>query len=200
MQQKPLDESEIIRYLTGPDDDSRKKALRYLFGHTVLRPKVIGHVRRYGGNRQDGEDVFQEAVIVFDRKLRQGAYQNEGSLEAYFMGIVRWHWFNELQRRGRSGVYHTENPPEPPPGGNPETEYLLQEQRELLEGLMRKLTEKCRSILKMYQLDYSMDEIGRLMGYAGSGVAKKETHLCRQRFKALLAKTTGMLNTRYHEK
>lgn len=47
------------------------------------------HVRKYGGNRQDGEDIFQEAIIVSGRKTWQNDFRNEGTLEAYFMGIVR---------------------------------------------------------------------------------------------------------------
>ena len=38
----------------------------------------------------------------------------------------------------------------------------------------------------MYQLDYSMDEIANALGFANSGVAKKEAFLCRKRFRAIL--------------
>ena len=51
--------------------------LQYLFGDSALRKACIGHVLRHGGNRQDGEDVFQEAIILFDRKLRFGAFRGE---------------------------------------------------------------------------------------------------------------------------
>jgi RNA polymerase sigma factor (sigma-70 family) len=179
-------DTEILEALSGQDAVQRKAALRHLFEHPRLRQMTMAHVRKYGGNRQDGEDVFQEAVIVFDRKVRQGAFRAEGSLEAYFAGIVRWHWFNEQQRRNRTAVFSHENPPEPPPGGDPEVEYLLAERRHQLENLLELLSEKCRNILKMYQLDYSMEEIAGLLGFANSGVAKKEAFLCRQRFKSVL--------------
>jgi hypothetical protein len=38
----------------------------------------------------------------------------------------------------------------------------------------------------MYQLDYSMEEIAQLMGFANGGVAKKEAFLCRKRFRTVL--------------
>ncbi len=186
MQRPSLTPGEIIAALKGQDAERRKAALQCLFENQALRKLAIAHVRRYGGNRQDGEDVFQEAIIVFDRKLRLGAWQAEGSLEAYFMGIVRWHWYNMQQRDARMPVSLHETPPEPPPGGNPELEYLLAERREQLDTLLEQLANKCRNLLKMYALDYSMDEIARQMGFANDKVAKKEAYLCRKRFQVIL--------------
>lgn len=187
MHRPTLSPSEIIEALTGQDAALRKTAMRCLFENPALRKKAISHVRKHGGNRQDGEDVFQEAIIVFDRKIRQGAFLNEGTLEAYFMGIVRWYWYNEQHRSGRvTQIATSEDPPEPPAGGNPELEYLLVERREQLEKLLELLTDKCRNLLKMYQLDYSMEEIAQHMGYANGNVAKKEASLCRNRFRVLL--------------
>ena len=186
MRKPSFSQSEIIEALCGSDAGQRKLALHQLFEHPALRQLAIAHVRRYGGNRQDGEDVFQEAIIVFDRKLRSGAFRGDGSIEAYFMGIVRWQWFNEQHRLGKTAVYHGADMPEPPPDGDPELEYLLTERRDQLDKLLEQLTDKCRNLLKMYQLDYSMEEIARLMGFANGGVAKQEAFLCRKRFRAVL--------------
>lgn len=186
MGKQTLTQAGIIEALTGQDPARRKMALQYLFEDTRLRQAAGAYVRRHGGNHQDGEDVFQEAIILFDRKIRQGAFLAQGSLEAYFMGIVRWHWFNQQQRPGQTTVFLGEDPPEPAPEGDPELQYLLTERREQLEQLLEQLTDKCRNILKMYQLDYSMDEIARALGFANSGVAKKEAFLCRKRFQVLL--------------
>lgn len=188
MQKPSLSQDELVAALTGPDPGRRDLALRRLFDDATLREKTIAHVRKYGGNRQDGEDVFQEAILLFDRKLRLGAYRGEGSVEAYFMGIVRWHWFNEQHKTGNLHTNTVENTPEPPPAGDPELEYLLSERRAQLQSLINQLTDKCRKLLKWYQLDYSMDEIARQMGFANGGVAKKEASLCRKRLKILLEK------------
>lgn len=203
MQRHSLNQAEIIEALTGQDAEQRKMALQSLFNHPTLRQLTSAHVRKYGGNRQDAEDVFQEAIIVFDRKLRQNAFLGQGSLEAYFMGIVRWHWFNEQQRPSQLNIVLQENPPELPQQGNPELEYLMTERREQLENLVNQLTEKCRKILKMYQLDYSMEEVANALGFANSGVAKKESFLCRKRFRAILNKQPeiwqDLINKNRHE-
>lgn len=188
MRKGSLSQSEIVEALTGNDAERRRAALHTLFGYSPLRQMSIAHVRKNGGNRQDGEDIFQEAIILFDRKLRQGAFQGDSNVEAYFMGIVRWHWFNVQQRSGKAGLEFFENTPEPTPGGDPEVEYLLAERAGQIEKLLEKLTEKCRNLLKMYQLEYSMTEIAGRMGFANGGVAKKEAFLCRQRFRSLLQK------------
>ncbi len=176
--------SAIIEALAGQDADGRIQALKHLFERPQLRKTAIAYVCKHSGNQQDGEDVFQEAIILFDRRIRQGAFNGKSTLEAYFMGIVRWHWFNECQRHRE--VLLGGNGPEPPAEGDPELEYLITERREQLEQLLSQLTDKCRNLLKMYQLNYSMDEIAQAMGYANSGVSKKEAFLCRKRFQALL--------------
>lgn len=181
-------QAELVEALAGTNPDRRQWALRCLFEDARLRQSAIAHVRRHGGNRQDGEDVFQEAILLFDRKIRQGAFLGQGSLGAYFMGIVRWSWFNEQKRANNAETRLETNPPERPAAGNPEIEFLLAERREQLDTLLEQLTDKCRNLLKMYQLDYTMDEIARQMGYANSGVAKKESFLCRQRLRLLLKK------------
>ncbi len=188
MQKPVLVQNELFAALGGTDPEQRKTALRYLFEDASLRRRTIAHVRKYGGNRQDGEDVFQEAIIVLDRKLRLGDFRGEGSMEAYFMGIVRWQWFNEQQRAGRKNTSLTDNTPETLPADDPELDYLLTERRELLEKLLHQLADKCRNLLKFYQLGFSMEEIAQRMGFANSGVAKKEAFLCRKRFRALLEK------------
>lgn len=193
MQKPPFSQAEIIEALTGNDPDRRAWALRQLFDDASLREKIARYVRKHGGNRQDGEDVFQEAIIVFDRNIRLGAYRGAGSLEAYFMGIARWHWYNEQHKAGNAATVSVENAPEPPPAGDPEMEYLLAERRELFEKLTEQLTEKCRKLLKLYQLDFSMEEIARQMGFANAGVAKKEAFLCRKRFRALLLKHPDLI-------
>lgn len=186
MKNTPTTPAELATALAASDPERRRAALKTLFEDVALRKRAFGYVRSHGGNKQDGEDMFQEAIIVLDRKLRRFDFVVEISLEAYFMGVVRWCWFNENQRRRKTGVFSSESMPELPAGGNPEIEFLLAERNEQLEFLLNKLQEKCRKLLKMYQLEYSMDEIAQAMGFANSGVAKKEAFLCRQRFKALL--------------
>ncbi len=186
MAKRKFSQAELLEALCGQDADLRKAALQHLFEHSKLRQLAISYVRQHGGNRQDGEDVFQEAIIVFDRKIRQGAFQGKSNLETYFMGIVRWHWFNEQHRPEKAVVIPSADPPESVPGGDPELEYLLTERHEQLQKLIDQLPEKCRTLLKLYQLNYTMQEIAGELGFANSDVAKKEAFLCRQRLGTLL--------------
>lgn len=195
MREPALTNFQIANALRGHDAALRKEALRCLFQSPKLRNLAISHVRKQGGNQQDGEDIFQEAIIIFDRKTREGHFRGEGELEAFFMGIVRWHCFNTRKKERKSKVQFQTAQPEPVLDGNPEMDFIIQERRETLEKLLKNLNEKCRNILKMYQLDYSMEEIAAEMGYANSGVAKKETFLCRQRFRALLKNEMPELST-----
>ena len=50
----------------------------------------------------------------------------------------------------------------------------------------RRLFDRCRDLLRLYQLDHSMEEIARMMQYSNADVAKKEAYRCRMRFRELL--------------
>ena len=149
MKKDPGSSAELATALSATDPERRRSVLKTLFEDVALRKRAAAYVRLKGGNRQDSEDVFQEAIIVLDRKLRRFDFVVESSLEAYFIGIVRWCWFNECLRRRKTGAFSSEEAPEPPAGGNPEVEFLLNEQREQLGKLLEKLQEKCCKILKM---------------------------------------------------
>jgi len=55
---------------------------------------VISHVLSESGNVEDGEFVFQEAVIIFDRKIREGLNNKNTSLKTQFTSIAKQYWRN----------------------------------------------------------------------------------------------------------
>jgi len=74
----------------------------YRYVDAIYRPKVIRHVRRNSGSRQDGEDLYQETISIVYVSLEQGRYDaNRGKFGAYFMGVVYNLWISKLNKAGR---------------------------------------------------------------------------------------------------
>ena len=162
----------------------REAALQAMYQKPGLRETVIRLVLDHGGRRDDALDVFQETLLLFDRNLREGRFEGRSTLATYFVGIAKWRWQAVRRRQGRL----TELLPGDYDGlvESPEAEVLRTEHREWLEKALGQIGERCRQLLQLYQLDYSMEEITRTMQYANADVAKKEAYRCRMRFRELL--------------
>lgn len=162
----------------------REAALQAIYQRPGLRETVIRFVLDQGGSRDDALDVFQETLVLFDRNLREGRFEGRSTLTTYFVGIAKWHWIALRRQRGRV----TELLPDHYDGlvESPEHEVLHAEHRGWLEAALGQIGERCRQLLRLYQLDYSMEEIAQTMHYANPDVAKKEAYRCRMRFRNLL--------------
>ena len=159
----------------------REAALRHLYLLPGLREAVFRFVLENGGNRSDAQDVFQEALVLFDRNLREGRFEGKSTLKTYFVAIAKWHWVGLRRQQGR----YVEWEPTQYDGAaeSPEAETLRAEHRELLAEAMGHIGERCRELLRLYQLDYAMEEIARKMGYSGADSAKKEAYRCRTKLR-----------------
>jgi RNA polymerase sigma factor (sigma-70 family) len=162
----------------------REAALQFMYQKPGLRETVIRLVLEQGGTRDDALDVFQETLVLFDRNLREGRFEGRSTLATYFVGIAKWKWVAQRRQRGRL----TELLPDHYDGvvESPESDMLRAEHRSWLEAALGKIGERCRELLRLYQLDYSMEEIAQTMQYASPDVAKKEAYRCRMRFRDVL--------------
>ncbi len=186
-------EAALLEAFQSGDDQQRKAAYTALLNERALERQTVAYVRRHDGSVADGEDVFQDALIIFDRHVRDGKYRGESRLAGYFMGVVHWCWFNEQQRRQKKRTIPVEAAPELSDPADPGKAYLQKELRERLKAMIDLLSDKCRQLIRMYMLDYKMEETAAEMGYAGSGVAKKESSICRKRLRELLLRQTDLV-------
>ena len=173
------DESLLTAIQSG--GQAREEALRHMYLLPGLRETVMRFVLDNGGNRSDAQDVFQEALVLFDRNLREGRFEGKSALATYFVAIAKWRWVTLRRQQGR----YQELSPAQYDGEveSVEAETLRSEQRELLTEAMSQIGERCRELLRLYQLDYAMEEIATKMGYSGADVAKKEAYRCRLRLR-----------------
>lgn len=179
---KRTDESLLSAIQNGGEE--REGALRYIYMLPGLRETVTRFVLENGGNRADSQDVFQEALVLFDRNLREGRFEGKSALTTYFVAIAKWRWVTLRRQQGR----YQELSPAQYDGEveSPETETLRAEHRELLAEVMGQIGERCRELLRLYQLEFAMEEIAQKMGYSGADVAKKEAYRCRMRLRERL--------------
>jgi RNA polymerase sigma factor (sigma-70 family) len=171
---------QILNAILGKEEE-RIEALKSFFTNKTLKENVIGYVTNHQGNLQDGEDVFQDTIILFDRAIRDGSFKGQSSLSSFFMGIAKWRWYGLKRKYGGNIEFVPEKFDEP--FDNVEGRMIDLERREIIEEILTKIGGRCKEVLRLYELSYSMEDIAKEMGLAGPDVAKKMAYECRKKFR-----------------
>ncbi len=164
----------------------REAVLHYLFVDSGWRVAAVRLIRSLGGSSQDAEDAVQEAFVVFDHHIRCDQYKQIGGLKNYFLGICRGRWYSN-RRKVRRLVF-SDNPTshQPLPGDDPEDRLLESERREHFRAVLHQLDPRCRELLSLIRVNYSMKEIAQAFNLGNENNARQRVFQCRQRLAKLL--------------
>jgi RNA polymerase sigma factor (sigma-70 family) len=178
----PISDTDLINAICGTVTD-RREALRYVFHDDTLFQKVRNYVSTQGGTVEDGEDVFQESVILFDRNIRQNRFKGESSLHTYFLGIAKWYWITE--RRKRKNFVELDAQILESLDESLDFSLIESENREILRGVLAQIGEKCKELLLLTGIA-THTEIAEIRGYTDAEAAKKEVYRCRKKLRDLI--------------
>lgn len=182
-----MTDTEILDALREGRDQAAFKAL---YGHL---PTITRLVRANSGDRDDAKDVFQDALIILHRKVREGGFTLSAGLGTYLYAVCRNLWREELRRRGK--VLRGWEPVEEADGPADMAALLAREaEHSMAEKALRTLGEKCLDVLRrFYILREPMTVIASALGFAGEGAAKTRKYKClekaRERYRDLLSRS-----------
>lgn len=176
-----MDNAEIIAAIQC-SGEQRDKALQQVFKNEVLHRTISLHITNHRGNPQDAEDVFQDTVVLFDRQIREGYFKGQSSWTTYFVGIAKWRWVSLKRKHGRDS---NELKPEyfDTPTESVEARVIENEKKEMIDDILSHIGERCQTILTLYKLSYSMEEIAEKLGLSSPELAKKNAYECRKKFR-----------------
>jgi DNA-directed RNA polymerase specialized sigma24 family protein len=61
-------------------------------------PKVAVFIKKMGGDLEDTQDVFQDALVIYYEKTRSADFIIEVNEKAYLIGICKHLWFQKQRR------------------------------------------------------------------------------------------------------
>lgn len=147
-------------------------------------PKIENLILSKGGSKQDAQDVFQEALIILVRKVKQKDFTLISSLSTYLYSVCRYLWKNETRKRKND--YKKEYHFEALSSEETEIEKLSDEENNfrLAEKVLQDLGKKCLQLLQLfYQHSKSMKQIALKLGYKSESVAKAQKYKCLEHAK-----------------
>lgn len=154
-----------------------EKAVAALYRHL---PTIRRAIRYYGGNRQQAEDIFQEALLIFLRKAREESFVLSSGIYPYLHSICRFLWSDEQKKDARNPVTQTDDHSA---GATEDTSIaaaVAEEARyRLAESILSGLGDRCRELLQLfYTGGLKLRDIAARMGYSSEQTAKNQKYKC----------------------
>lgn len=176
-------DTELVRKICNVATE-RDEALHYIFVVSGWRKEASSKIQMQGYDVQDVKDAIQEAMIILDRKVRDGSFDKEKSLKNYFLGICEGRAYSF--KRSRIRISSEEEMPIVSYSETPETEYFTKETKNLVRRLLDQLDEVCKELLTHYMLSFSMKEIQTEMQISSGSNTRKKAFECRQKLALLI--------------
>ena len=179
-----LDDKMIIQYIRGNDQSKRNWALYQFYISDVVKDWMSYTEKKNERLSISMEDVFQEALVVFDRNIRENKFEAKSSLTTYLISIMKWMVLGH-QRKAKDVI---EFKPDLVSDimESPEFEMISNEKKSALDEILEKIDSRCRELLTHYKLDYSMKEIASIMGFSSPEMAKKQAYRCREKLRNVM--------------
>ena len=176
--------------LLSRDPNERNAALRQLYDHPTVRPKVSYWLSQYDRVRLEADDIIQEAIVLLYDMVLEGRFRAESNLVTFLLGICR----NLIRNNGKKVQRITlsgELPDDPSEDDAADHHLRLEEstaaedQRDrLMREAIGQLKENCHDTLRLYYYERrSMAEIAEARELANEKQAKKAVHRCREQLR-----------------
>ena len=180
---KQIDIEQAIR--SGDDD----QILQYLYKNTM--PKICNYVKNNRGSLEEGQDVFQDAVLKLYQYIHTG--NKILNIEAFVYTTSKNLWINKAIRDKKMTAFPDDIDFV---GNDPNSLDLLltKEQEETIHPLFDQLGEVCKNILT-YTIYHkmSMDEIAVKLGWANANTVKTKNYKCKKQLTKLANKQPHLL-------
>ena len=180
----PTDDALIAAIRSGDE-----RALAHLY--RLHWPMVSHFVLQNSGSEDDAQDVYQEGVVVFYEKVRDGSLELSCQIKTYLYAVCRRLWLKRLTSKSRFGVRLLDDEEHGPYLNTGAEEDLLAAEAQdrrfstMSEALVH-LGEPCRSLIEgFYLLDKSMQDLTTEFGYTNADNAKNQKYKCLVRLKKL---------------
>lgn len=155
-----------------------------LFVTEAYLPSITLMIMRMGGNEQDGEDIFQEALMAIIKKVDKDQLVLTARFSTYFYAVCRNLRLCQISEKKREReymysylkeVYYSEP-----------SEYKTKESQEnKFRYYFEQLSGVCKEILRLYTIKQSVKEIAEELGNTEKYIRKRK-YECKNRLAKLV--------------
>ncbi len=144
---------------------------------------VNNFVRRNQGDEDDASDIFQEAIIVIYRKLKENdlLFENR-SFESYLYSVCRFLWLKQLEKRRLEKEKINNSLPfqEEIYDDNLLSVIEKNERYLLYQKHFKNISTDCQKILQLFFDKVPLKQISQIMGFKSEKYAKTRKFKCKE--------------------
>ena len=145
--------------------------------------KVNSFIRKNNGSEEDVSDVFQEAIIIIYRKLKENdlLFENR-SFEVYLFSVCRFLWLKNLQHRKTEKEKINEILPFNNEIYDDDFEQIVEKNERFLlyQKHYRNISTDCQKILQMFFDKIPVKQIAQIMGFKSEKYVKTRKFKCKE--------------------
>jgi RNA polymerase sigma factor (sigma-70 family) len=145
--------------------------------------KVNSFVRKNQGDEDDVNDVFQEAIIIIYRKLKENdlLFENR-SFEVYLFSVCRFLWLKQLSRRKLEKEKISDSLPfqEDVYDDNLVAVVEKNERFLLYQKHFKNISTDCQKILQLFFDKVPIKQIAQIMGFKSDKYVKTRKFKCKE--------------------
>jgi RNA polymerase sigma factor (sigma-70 family) len=173
---KRLTDEEIIVGLRKRDN----RVLQYIYKNSFNAVKQL--VVHNAGSDSDAEDIFQEALIIVFKKLRdEPDFKLTANFTTYIYSISRLIWLKHLKQVKKIEIDPLNRDmeeriefEEPLPVEDKDLRMAI------YQRTLSRIPEDCQKILRLTAEDITSREIARQLGFRSEGYVRKRRHFCKE--------------------
>lgn len=161
------------------------KAIKELY--KVAYPSCANMIANNSGSEEDARDLFQEAILVFIKKLQLPDFKLTAQPKTYIYAVCRNLWLKQLQKRKKTkGSIQIDDPNNLIPliqVDGIEEKKEIEVKHELISEILGQANEDCKELLiSFYFKKMPLKEIAKAMDYS-SGFVKVKKKRCMDALK-----------------
>lgn len=173
---KRLTDDEIIAGLRKRDN----RVLQYIYKNTFNPVKQL--ILHNAGSDNDAEDIFQEALIIIFKKLREEKnFKVESAFSTYIYSICRLLWMKHLRQLRKIEIDPLNRDmeeriefEEPLPVQDQDLRFAI------YQRTLQMIPEDCQKILRLTAEKVLAKDIARQLGFRSENYVRKRRHFCKE--------------------
>lgn len=145
--------------------------------------KISAFIRKNSGSGADVNDIFQEAVIIVYRKLKENELHLENrSFDMYLFSVCRYLWLKSLEKRKTEREKINETLPFSDEVYDEGFGALVEKNERFLlyQKHFRGISTDCQKILQMFFDKVPIKQIAQVMGFKSDKYVKSRKYKCKE--------------------
>lgn len=165
-------------------------ALEEIFKDQSQRQFMLRYLTSKGCSSVDAEDLIQDAMIIFHRKVLDNVDLNIDSIDGYIFNVVKLKWLNRY--RSNKKIVNSEVEADLKADPTIVAHMTRQNNGQLLKEVLNNFGERCREMLLMFSQGYDLAEIATSLNMVDAERVSKEKYRCLNRIRKTVLKNRNL--------